>query len=142
MFRRRKKVADVSYDDDGSLVTVCSAYDVTAGDAAAVALVPEGRPVLVRQVFTGVGAADVDALAGMAAEEGWGAVTREEPGRVVVRSTRALTPLSAAQQRARMTGIAHRLAVAYEGWEAALPPEVAAGGAAGGTAGGTPGRGR
>jgi len=122
VFRRGKRAEPVAYDDDGSLVTVAGAFDVTAGDAAAVALLPEGRPVLVRQVFTGVGAGDVDGLAGMAAEEGWGAVTRAADGRVVVRSTRALTPLAAAQQRARMTGIAHRLAVVYEGWEAALPP--------------------
>ena len=95
---------------------------MTRGEHAAVALLPPGVPVLVRQVFTGVGADDVEALAQMAAEEGWGGVS-SDGDRVVVRSTRALTGLSAAQQRARMTGIAHRLGVVYEGWEAAGPAD-------------------
>lgn len=121
LFRRRAAPAP-SYDDDGSLTTMATAYDVIAGDATAVSLLPEGQPVLVRQVFSGVAASDLDALAQMAAEEGWGALSCDDAGRAVLRSTRLVTPLSAAQQRARMTGIAHRLAVSYDGWEAAVPP--------------------
>ena len=121
MFRRRQARADIVYDDDGTLVTLATAYDVAVGDAAAVALLPAGQPVLVRQVFAGVGPGDLDELAGMVAEEGWGGLSHSSDGRAVVRSTRALTPLAAAQQRARMTGIAHRLAVSYLGWEAAVP---------------------
>lgn len=121
LFRRRTPPPP-SYADDGSLGTVATAYDVTAGDAGAVSLLPPGQAVLVRQVFTGVGPGDLGALAEMGAEEGWGALSCDDAGRAVLRSTRLVTPLSAAQQRARMTGIAHRLAVSYDGWEAAVPP--------------------
>jgi len=123
LFRRRRVGGRlVSCDDDGTLATIVEAYDVTRGDATAVALLPLGQPVLVRHVFTGVEPADHPRLVELLAQDGWSAGPVEPDGRVVARGTRLLSPLMAAQTRARMTGLEMRLGLRYAGWEAAAPP--------------------
>ncbi len=123
---RRRPPARVVLSDDGSLVLLARAYDVERGDAAVLDdLVACGhdpsRPLLVRHVFEVAPGGDVGALSGGLAADGFD-VSRPGPGVLRASTTTVLTPLAAAQMRARMTGLTTRHPVDYLGWEVLGPP--------------------
>lgn len=108
--------------DDGSLRTVAQAFDAVRGDAAVLEeAVAAGadltHPVLLRHVFAVHDGADTDVLAGGLEADGYD-VARASPERLTAAATVLLTPLAAAQARARMTGLTTRHPVDYLGWEA------------------------
>jgi hypothetical protein len=125
LFRRRVP-EPVALVDDGTLVLLARAYDVERGDAAVLDdLLAAGhdlaRPVLVRHVFDVAPGADVSALAAGLEADGFD-VARPADGVLRASTTTRLTPLAAAQARARMTGLTTRHPVDYLGWEALGPP--------------------
>lgn len=125
LFHRRPP-PPVTLVDDGTLVLLARAFDVERGDAAVLDdLTAAGehldRPVLVRHVFEIAPGADVSALVGGLEAEGFD-VARPGPGVLQASTTTRLTPLAAAQGRARMTGLTTRHPVDYLGWEALVAP--------------------
>ncbi len=125
LFRRRAP-EPVRLVDDGSLTLLARAFDVERGDAAVLAEVGAGghdldEPVLVRHVFAVHPGADVEPLSSGLRADGYDVATPGD-GRLVASSTTLLTVLSAAQARARMTGLTTRHPVDYLGWEALARP--------------------
>ncbi|HSP39428.1 MAG TPA: hypothetical protein VLR26_16940 [Frankiaceae bacterium] len=142
LFGRRLRAGSVEVIDDGTLVPLGRAFEVERGDAAVLDEIAASgrdlaRPVLLRHVFRVLGGdrrdddglagegrdgADVDALLGGLEVEGY-AVARPDADTLTASSTVLLTPLSAAQARARMTGLTTRHPVDYLGWEAFAPSD-------------------
>jgi hypothetical protein len=107
--------------DDGRLRTVARAFDAARGDAAVVddavaAGLDLAHSVLLRHVFAVHESADTAALIGGLAADGYD-LRQPSPGRLTAAAAVLLTPLTAAQARARMTGLTTRHPVDYLGWE-------------------------
>ena len=115
--RGRRPEAAVPLADSDALVVVLAAFEPARADSAVLAeAVAAGvdltGPVLVRHHLLLPGRAEVDAAAGLLADEGYrllGAPTPAGPWRVRASRVQVLTALSAAQERSRMAGLAQRL---------------------------------
>jgi hypothetical protein len=122
--------------DDGSLTTlgrapaVPSAEGDVAGDGEAVAAIAASgvdlsAPVLLRHVLLVHDPAAAEALRAAVAADGYDVRIDTHDGGytwiVTGSETVVLTPLHAAQARARFTSLASRHGATYEGWEAAAP---------------------
>lgn len=102
------------------------AYDVSRGDAAVLGEAAEAgydltRPLYVRHVFTWTDPDAEPKLRAVLELDGW-TVTQAGPRGLAAGTSKVLTALSAAQDRARMTGLTTRIAVEYLGWEALARP--------------------
>jgi Regulator of ribonuclease activity B len=123
-FRRARRVPALpAYADDGTLVTVAANADPARADSDALAGVDLSAPLLVRHRLVGLpDEAAVERARELLAQEGYALTVLDGPPYDVrAWRTQVLSPLSAAQERSRMAGLAQRLGGDVAGWDALAP---------------------
>jgi hypothetical protein len=133
--RRRRPEPLPEYADDGTLVVLLTAPDAARADSAvlaeaAAAGVDLAQPLLVRHHLVGLPDDAAVARAGeLLGQDGYTlTVLPGPPYDVRAWRTQVLTPLSAAQERSRMAGLAQRLGGDVAGYDALGPLPATAGG--------------
>ncbi len=142
-WRRRREPASPSYPDDGSLPVVGGSDDPARADSAVVAEIAAGGvdlsvPVLVRHHLRLPDELAVEETRRMLGADGYAVAAAPEsgapggsiggapgasPAAWAVRASRTqlLVPLSVAQERSRMAGLAQRLGGEAQSWDVCAP---------------------
>ena len=126
--RRRRAEPPPDHLDDGTLVLLLAATDPARADSAvlaeaAAAGVDLDRPVLVRHHLVGLpDRAAVERARELLGQDGYRLTVADGPPYDVrAWRTQVLTPLSAAQERSRMAGLAQRLGGDVAGYDVLGP---------------------
>ena len=127
--RRRREEPLPQYADDGSLTLLLTADDAARADSAVLAEAAAGgvdleQPVLVRHHLVGLpDRPAVERARELLGQDGYTLTVGEGPPYAVrAWRTQVLTPLSAAQERSRMAGLAQRLGGDVAGYDVLGPP--------------------